>query len=160
MRIYWILVADAGRARIFAKVEGIPGLALIHELDNPAGREHGCQLVSDASSRVQKHSSNIFSAMDPRTSPHEHQASIFAHRLAFLLEGAALQGEYQSLVQVAPAHLLGLLRNVNGPAVRKRIHRELALDLTHHSPRSIECSIAADLDNVLVPHVLTRALTP
>jgi protein required for attachment to host cells len=128
MRTAWIVVADAGRARILSQVGRVAALSVVQELDNPSGRAHNVDLVTDQPGRFQKTGSNVGSAMDPPTDPHEEQAREFAHKLNHLVEAAATAGTFDDLVMVAPAHFLGLLQSGMKPASRKRLIASLSHD--------------------------------
>lgn len=127
----WILVADAGRARIyetnrpladgdFRQVESL-------EHKTPASRD----LKSDHPGRTfdsgpagQRH------AMEPRSDPHDLQKTEFAHTLAQLLERAAIEGRYARLAVAAPPVLLGRLRPALGAKSKAMIIGTLDKDLT------------------------------
>src|SRR5690349_19165364 len=100
MSRHWIMVADASRARVL-EVRGSE-LAVVREVDNPAARARNQDLVSDESGRTNKSGRRIRSAVDPATSPHERQVSLFANRLAKLLDSAASAGDCDRLTLVAP----------------------------------------------------------
>jgi protein required for attachment to host cells len=138
MRRIWILVADAGRARILSKIEGIKRLSLVQAIDNPLGRARNMDLVTDHPGRLQKGGSGVMSDMDPRTDPHEQKAIEFAHQLNKLLYSAAIQGEYGLLAVIAPAHFLGLLRAGMKPATNHRMVLHQANDFTHLTLSELE----------------------
>jgi protein required for attachment to host cells len=142
MRTIWIVVADAGRARIVSKAEGTGGLLPVQHLDNPAGRAHDSELVTDQTGRIGKHRSGIRSAMDPATDPHEEKASEFARELNRLLDAAAARHAYDLLVLVAPPHFLGLLKSGLLPRAKRRLLRSLASDLTKLSTLELDSHLA------------------
>jgi protein required for attachment to host cells len=133
----WILVADAGRARIFLKPEETHNLTLVQELDNPQGRLHTHDLVSDHRGQAEKGGTGVMSAMQPHTDPHEEKAVEFAMKLGHLLEKAAERGDYDRVSLVAPPHFLGLLRAHLGAAAKHRLDRCAAKDLSHFSGHEI-----------------------
>jgi protein required for attachment to host cells len=141
MRTIWIVVADAARAQILSKVEGTDGLSAVQQLDNPLGRAHTVEIVTDHPGRFEKHGSNIRSAADPPTDPHEQKAREFAHQLNDLLNAAAVRGTYDMLALVAPAHFLGLLRSGMKPATRRRLVLHQANDLTRLSLAELQCHL-------------------
>jgi Protein required for attachment to host cells. len=47
MSITWILIANAGEARLFANLGPNKGLKLLKKMDHPASREKASELVSD-----------------------------------------------------------------------------------------------------------------
>jgi protein required for attachment to host cells len=152
MRTIWIVVADASRARIVSKVDAIRGLKVVQELENPLGRAHNADIVTDKPGHFQKTGSNVGSAMDPHTNPHDQKAVEFAHQLSHLLEEAALRGEFDLLALVAPAHFLGLMREGLMPATKHRLVRHLANDFTRFSLAELEGHIS---DLVQYPYAET-----
>lgn len=141
MRTIWIVVADAGRARILSKIEGTDGLTAVQQLDNPLGRAHDVDIVTDQPGRFDKHGSHMRSAANPPTDPHEQKAREFAHQLNNLLNAAAVRCTYDLLAVVAPAHFLGLLRTGMKPATKRRLVLYRANDLTRLSPAELQCHL-------------------
>lgn len=131
MRTYWIVIADAGRARVVSKTLGHHASILAHELENPAGRMRTSQLVSDEQGRMEKMGGDAKSAMDPPTDPHEQKAVIFAREICELLEAAADRHEFDSLILIAPGHFLGLLDSRLSGEAKKRLKMSQPKDLTH-----------------------------
>jgi len=138
MKAIWIVVADAGRARVFSKVirAGVP--RLLRELDNPAGRLHTSDIVSDQPGRVEKRGGYVQSAMDPPTDPHEQQAMNFARRICALIDTAADRHAFSHLILVAPGHFLGLLISQLGCIAKKRLTTTETKDLTNISIADLE----------------------
>ncbi len=133
----WVLIADAGRARLLSAAGRRDRLELIQIFRNPQGMQHASELVSDGLGRVDKSCGNVMSAMEPRTDPHEQKAVEFARALADVLDEAAAGERFDELVLVAPAHFLGLLRSHLGPATAGRVVDELPKDLTRMSPMRV-----------------------
>jgi protein required for attachment to host cells len=127
----WIVVADAGGARIFSKIRHMETMAAVQELDNAPGRAHTSDLVSDHRGQVDKGGTGVMSAMQPPTDPHEQQAIEFARKLGDVLERAAVHDQFDKLNLVAPPHFLGLLRAHLGAASKHRLDRCAAKDFTH-----------------------------
>ena len=129
----WILIADAGRARLLSTSGKMDRLTLIQILSNPQGMQRASELVRDGPGRVDKSCGNVMSAMQPRTDPHEQKAVEFARALADILDEAAAGERFDELVLVAPAHFLSLLRARLGPATASRVVLEFPKDLTRMS---------------------------
>jgi protein required for attachment to host cells len=138
MHAYWIVVANAGRACIYRKTQGLAGLDIVHQLENPAGRLHICDLVEDQRGRIEKHGCGVISAMDQAHDPHEQCVKDFAHNLCHLLDVAANRREFDELVLLAPAHFLGLLRGGQRAHAKKLPQLCLATDLTHLTLADLE----------------------
>jgi protein required for attachment to host cells len=132
MEATWIVVCDAGQARIFSAAQPRTGAwKLLETLDNPAGRARTSDLVGDHPGRVRQSGTGAEPAMAAPTDPAEREAQRFARQLARHLEhGYDTQG-FRHLVLVAPPRFLGLLggdlRKGLLPAIRARIHH----DYTH-----------------------------
>jgi protein required for attachment to host cells len=131
METTWILIADAGRATVMSTSDGGKTATVIHELDNPAGRLHTSDIVSDRQGRVDKTQGFARAAMEPRTDPHEQEAVVFARRLAKLLDEGANRREYDRLILVAPERFLGRLKTDLGPSANQRLAGCEAKDLIH-----------------------------
>ena len=139
MNDHWILVADAGRARVFSTHDAGATLALIRELDHPAGRKRSQELVSDEAGRIDKGGRGILSAMDPPTDPHEHQARQFAETLTDLLDES--HPFYARLTLVAPPHFLGLLMASLSKKTVNALAGSFPLDLTRLTPAEVSAHL-------------------
>jgi len=126
----WILVADASRARLFANRGPGTGLqpATDHDFaqDLPAGRD----LVSDRPGRAFDSTGQHRHAMEPSTDPRQVEEERFLRAVASFVEAQALANTFDRLVVVAPPKALGSLRGFLGDHSRRKIHGELAKDLT------------------------------
>ena len=131
MTTFWIVVADAGRAILLSRKGSHGKLAFEHEMDNPSGRLHTSELVSDGRGRLNKSGGSVQSAMESHTDPHEQQATQFAHDVCNVIDDAASAHAFDSLVMLAPAHFLGLLHAKLGKVAKKRIAYVQAKDLVH-----------------------------
>jgi len=139
MKTFWIVVADAGRAVVLRKVVGHHEAAtIVHDLENPAGRMHTSELVSDGRGRVETGGGTMQSAMDPRTDPHEQKAVVFSREVGKMLDVGADRHEFDSLILVAPAHFLGLLKSHLGRVAGKKVVMSQAKDLTHAALPDLE----------------------
>ena len=130
-----ILVCDASRARFF-QLDRDSNLQLKEEVDNPPGRAHGQDLLSDAPGRSRK-GGGILTAMEPHTPPHEVESKRFALRLAQQLHASLDRQEFDSLVIVAPPHFLGLMHAALSPEVVRRLVNSVPKDLTHMDRREV-----------------------
>jgi protein required for attachment to host cells len=126
----WVLVADGQRGRIYASEAPGAGLVAVgeelsHEL--PPSREMGTDKPGRSFDSLggQRH------ALAPRADWHDQAKEQFARDLAKRLDEAALRGEYDRLVLVAPPAALGELRAAIGTAASERVVAELGKDLTH-----------------------------
>ncbi|MEJ1994153.1 MAG: host attachment protein [Limibacillus sp.] len=134
----WILVADAGRARIFANNGVGKGLTEVtdgeHENPLPKTRELG----SDKPGRSFDSAGEGRHAMAPRADWHEQAKEAFAKELADWLKSAHQANAYDRLVLAAPPKTLGDLRAELDPQVAKLVSAEISKDLTHQTPDQLE----------------------
>ncbi len=138
MQTTWIVAADGSRARIFAMDATQPSPRKIEELDNPAGRAHNRDLVSDANGRYfGKGERGQGHTAPPHESAVEHEVELFAKHLAVHLEQARVEHRYDRLRLVAAPKFLGLLRQNLGKEVDKLVDDALAKDVSWFDEREL-----------------------
>lgn len=131
----WVVAADASRARVL-QVSSRDKLAEVASLDNPQGRMHNRDLLTDAYPRNRAAGGP---GSDPQeTSPVEHATEMFAKRVGDYLEKARTDHRYDELVVIAPPKFLGVLRKEMGKEVGKLVADELPKDLSGLSPHELE----------------------
>ena len=130
MNACWILVADAGRARIFNATTPIADIEEVEDLVDPSARQPGHDLGRDSPGRAMDRARGGHTAFQPRQQPHEHAAIAFARRLAGRLAEAHRGGQFARLYLVAPPAFLGHLRAALDPALRACVDTEVGKDLT------------------------------
>lgn len=137
----WMLVADAGRARLFERhLPAGPWRERTEdaaEAVNPRSREQG----TDRPGRVHESATTARHAVEPRTDPHRAAKAQFARLLATRLEKAA--AGYERLLLVAPPSFLGDLRASLGDAARRKLRGTLDKDLTHAPIEEVAAQIEA-----------------
>jgi protein required for attachment to host cells len=108
----WVMVADAGRARVFESAGAGQPLREVAGFVHERSRVKRRDILTDRPGRVRP--GTIFgpdaTAMPPHTDPKETEAARFAHDLAEEMRRARDRDGYEHLVVVAPPHFLGLLR--------------------------------------------------
>ena len=138
MQATWILVADAGRGRIFEMRER-GHLAEIEDFVNPVERERNADLRTDGYGRFYgKGGREQGHTAEPDISPKQHEAERFADQLAEYLDKARTQHLYEKLKLVAAPSFLGLLRSKLDKEVLKLVDMQLDQDLTKASLRELE----------------------
>tara|TARA_R110002110_G_scaffold415561_1_gene650785 strand:+ start:85045 stop:85491 length:447 start_codon:yes stop_codon:yes gene_type:complete len=111
MTTTWILVADRSTATLFAKGKRWDQLTLIEALDNPDGRAHEGDLVTDQGGAVfQSAGQGQRRSTEPQVSATEHAANLFAGTLAEQLRKARVDNQLEELVIVAAPDFLGRIR--------------------------------------------------
>ena len=131
-----VLVTD-GRKRLFFRNEGdalAPNLVVVSavEQNNPKTGEQ----VTDSQGRASSPVSG--GGAIPSADAHEVEEQRFAAETAQELSRAALAGEFESLILVAPPKTLGQLRKTLHQEVQKKTLREIAKDVTGHPVGEIE----------------------
>jgi protein required for attachment to host cells len=118
----WVLVANASKARIFARTAAGRPLKELEDLVHPASRLHARDLTSDRDGR-QGASGGRVHAVQQKTDAKETEAINFARELVAKLESGRDSGKFEALVLVAPPHFLGILRKqIGGPLSAKVVH--------------------------------------
>lgn len=126
----WVLIADAGRARILEGDGSGKGLKPVEgmrfETDLPPTHE----LVNDRQSRSFESVGSARHAISGGVDPHRKEKRRFVEDIAKVLSEKLDQKAYDRLVVVAPPQALGDFRDAIPENVRTRIVNEVAKDLT------------------------------
>ena len=128
----WIVLADAGRARIFATSPRRP-LRLVRRFAHAKSRLKGAAVTADRPGRVRL-AGGRRAAVDRHTPAKEVEAEHFAHELVQFLRHAH-GTRFSELALVAPPHFLGILRRTLGPDLRRMIVAAAPEDLTELEER-------------------------
>lgn len=126
----WIVVADAGRARIFED-SGRAGDRLGPERQDiatptPPSRE----IASDRPGRAFDSAGEGRHAMEPPTDPSRHAKAEFARELVHTLDDARKRGDFEELVIAAPPAFLGDIRSFMPEPLRACVRHEINKDFT------------------------------
>ncbi|WP_049622367.1 host attachment protein [Frateuria defendens] len=130
MRNTWILVADGGRARLFACEPPGRTLSEVACFANPDGRLPGRELVTERPPRVDESVGGARHAIEPHTTLREKSTERFARTLSAALERGRLDRLYERLVLVAPARFLGALHGCIGKPLLGRVVGEVRRNFT------------------------------
>lgn len=141
----WIVLADEGRARILAVEDSGRDLADVEELTDAAAHADNADLRHDAYGRrgggdLRMGGNATASAGEEKL---DHEAELFARRVAQRLAQAHAEGRFRQLRIAAAPRFLGRLRKVLAPEVAKTVVDELDKDLLQLNRR--------DLANKLFP---------
>lgn len=126
----WVLIADAGRARVLEresdtrKLVPVEGLSFENEL--PPVHD----LVDDRQARSFESVGNMRHPVSGPTDPRRKEKRRFVDELASLLDQKLAGGAFDALILVAPPQALGDFRAAISNDVRKAIVSEIAKDLT------------------------------
>ena len=141
----WVLIADGQKALFLRNdLDAItPDLNVVRleEQDNPASREQGAHPPGrQADTGVGQRS-----AMED-TDWHALAKDRFADEMADLLYTYAHKSAFDRIVLVAPARVLGEMRDKLHKEVSARVVAELPKDLTNHPLDKVEKLLKAELD--------------
>jgi protein required for attachment to host cells len=142
MDIYWVVVADASRARIFQCYENGRAFSEIEAFDHPEGRAKARELGADAQGRYfGKGERNEAHTAEPRTDPVDRENESFAKHLAAHLERGLTEKKYQRLNIVAAPKFLGLLRGSLDKQVERAVAETHPKDLSALDARTIHAHL-------------------
>lgn len=135
----WVLITDAGRARLF-ELAGQDGLAEVACFNNPERRtaatgEHD---LNERLPRTQDSASADRHVIEPHTSAREKSEKQFAHTIADTLEEGAEQSRYGNLILVAPPRFMGVLRELLPEGLHKLVVGELQHDLVSATTQELK----------------------
>lgn len=125
-----VVVAHRSGARLFEHRGPGKPLARVESLEHPQGRAQDHEVGTDRPGRSGETGAVSRHAMEPRETPHEHDARAFAKLIAHRLTKGRQEHAFTRLVLVAEPHFLGYLdAELDRPThalVTDRIHKDLA----------------------------------
>ena len=142
----WILVADAGRAKVLAyekpgrPLRPLDGLMFDNEL--PPSRD----ILADRPGRSFESVGATRHAQENPTDPRRELKRMFATRLAGTLQDRLQVGDFDALAVVAPPSFMGDLRAVWPDGLRARITSELTRDLTNSPAEELQSALQDGLE--------------
>ena len=139
----WVLVANASRARCFARDADNNAMRELASFVHPASRLKGQDLASDRGGLARK--SQASTQYAPHTDPHQKEHTEFARELSAYLEESALAHRYPGVALIASAPFLGELRAHLGKATKSLLRTSLALDLSTCEGGDLEHRVAQAL---------------
>ncbi len=145
-RITWIAVADGQKAVILRNddTDQTPSLNVLRvdEIDNPAARD---QAAGPPGRMNDGRAGSARKSSFQETDFHLLEKERFAKDFAARLNKAALAGNFDRLLIIAPPATLGELRTQYHLELKKRLIGEIDRDLTNHPVEEIEQHVAAAL---------------
>jgi protein required for attachment to host cells len=141
----WIVVADAGRARIFSVAAHGGTLDEFVDLINPLARLQDHDELADRRGRMAQGNGRHGSSPEPRQTHGEHVSETFAKELSQRLEAGRRHGDVAKIYLLADPHFLGLLRAGLDPATAKLVVWERAADLSRSDVADIRNALPAQL---------------
>ncbi len=128
-----IVVADAGRARLFKAPKQLYELIEMEDLVHAGSRLTNRQLGADKPVR----SRNMKGSLQSRTFPKAHEEQMFAKELARHLKKLYTSMRYEELIIIASPKFLGRLRMELHSSVARRVTRCAGKDLSRSSMKAI-----------------------
>lgn len=132
----WILVANASSAKLYANEGPNTGLEVIKEFDHPASRAKNSDLVTDRAGHMQS-SGNGRGSRQPHTTPKEHEAQVFALRLARELVHGRSTNQCSRMILVAPPTMMGLINGSLDTNTSNMVSERLEKDYTKTPARQM-----------------------
>ena len=136
----WMLVGDAGRARIFSFEAADGDWETIEEIENERGRLRTSEIVTDHAGRVRQSGTGVAPGMEPTTDPADTEETKFVHRLGQHLQQGFDGRRFAHLVLVAPPRFLGKLRKELSEPVLRSVAKSIDKDyspLREHELRKV-----------------------
>jgi protein required for attachment to host cells len=133
----WILVADNGRARVFAADKATGPLQEVRDLLYPEARLHEGDLVTDKAGRDRNPGAGGAHGFGVDDARKHDGADRFAQEVCNLLESARNSGSFAKLYVVAAPQFLGLLRKHQSYSLRQLVAGEIDKNLTTHDSAAI-----------------------
>ena len=135
----WVVLADEGRARILSRDADDEDLRELEVLEDPAAHAHNADLRHDAYGRrspggAAQPSSATSSAGEEKL---DHEAELFARRLALRLTEAHRQHRFAHLRIAAAPRFLGRLRKALDREVSDVVDQEIDRDLLQLDTRTL-----------------------
>lgn len=132
-----VVVADAGRARIFSTQRLGSTLESLKDLTNPYGKQREQDLTSDRSGHTRS-PSGTGHTMSNKVEFKDQEAHHFAKGIISELVETHQTDQFVALYLVAAPRFLGHLRQELNPELQKLISGELAKDLSLMSEQEIQ----------------------
>jgi protein required for attachment to host cells len=140
--VTWVVIADHQHGRVLANDGPGRGLRRVERLSFETKLATNHQLVTDRLPRSINSQGGARHSIEPRVDPHRQEAMRFVAQISAAVAAAAVRGEFDRLVIVAPPRALGELRKALPEQVREMVIGELDLDLTKASMKSIRDHVA------------------
>lgn len=144
-----IVVANAGRARIYYQAAASGPLLEATDMVNSAVRLRNAELESDgigpkAAGKSMHGTGGALptKAYEPPQTPTERETELFARSVIAFLQEQYQKGTFQQLALVASPEFLGLLRNLLSPQLKSALSWEINKDYTQFSGQQLRDQLA------------------
>ncbi|MBK5929802.1 host attachment protein [Halochromatium salexigens] len=137
----WLIVADEGRAALYAADDPTAPLTEVHDFIGAENRLLDQELVTDKPGRAFDSGGKGRHALEPSTEPGEVEAQRFAKWLAETLDQARTEQRFEMLGLVAPPAFLGLLRKSLPDETARQVVLEIDKDLTRDDAEGVRAHL-------------------
>jgi protein required for attachment to host cells len=142
----WILIADAGRARVLQNLGPGKGTTAVDGLASESALPSSTnEIVADRQGRSFESAGSTRHPLEPRTDPREQMKRNYLEMLADQIDGKLQAGAFDRLVVVAPPQALGVLRGAFTDRVKQAVSGEVAKDLTKTPDHDLAAHLADHL---------------
>ena len=130
-------MAESSRAKLYRADNRKSPISEIEALENPAGRLHEGDLVSDRPGSDGGSVGQGRRVLDDKTTARQQEHISFAKQLAERLNAARTEGEFSRLVLAAPPAFLGLLRDILSKEVMDMVYAQVDKKLVQQPAESL-----------------------
>ena len=143
----WVVVADEGRARILSRDGAGEDLRELEVIEDPAARAHNADFRHDAYGRRSPGGAALPASATSSAGEEklDHEAELFAHRLALRLADAHRQHRFDTLRIAAAPRFLGRLRKALDTSVSALVDQEIDKDLLQLDARALTQRLCSDV---------------
>lgn len=134
MSQFFLVAADAAKARVFTREKKYSPLVEIDTLVHPASRLHKQDLDRDRQGQVHESNSGGENDYEMPTDAKQKEFNRFAQEIADYLKVARVRGEYIGLTLVVEPGFLGQLRKSLDEETRKLVISEVAKSVATQNP--------------------------
>lgn len=138
MKKQWIVVADAARARVFARDAANSGLTLLDTLKHSESEAHEGDLRTGGKGEVHDSGGSGQHQADPQTSTSEKHAGFFAKELVDHIKSGFNDDQFDQLVIVADPQFLGRVRDKLDHPLNQALIKTIDKNWAQHDERQIE----------------------
>lgn len=141
----WIVVADAARARLFARNPADQSLSLIDTLEHNESKAHEGDLRTGGKGEIHDSGGSGQHQADPQTSTGETHADIFAKQVFERLKSGLNDDAFEELVVVADPSFLGRLRDHMDNPLQDTVRKTIDKNWAQHDQQQIEKQLVNQL---------------
>jgi protein required for attachment to host cells len=145
MSTTWILVANRSGARLFENSGPGKGLILLHDIAHVEGHLKNQDFNADKPGRSFDSVGEGRHSAEKSQSPTEHETKKFGKELADILNEGRTTNAYESLVLVAEAGFLGVLKGELDNHVSKLVSQTVEKDLAKVADGDIAASLSPSI---------------